>query len=633
MKLFLHEKPRPSTNPAVEKKYDVIVVGGGMSGVSAAIASARQGARTAIIQDRSVFGGNASSEIKMHICGASCHWGKKNAAETGILMELLLDNKFLNQSFNYSIWDGVLWSKILHTENLDCYLNTTMNFVESDGHEIKAVECYQMTTETRYRFVGNIYIDATGLGSLSYFAGAEYRIGRDGMYEFNEKSAPDTCSGETMGNTILFCAYDTGRAVKFTRPGWAYIFGEEDFNHRYHGDVTVYHTVDDVVVLKPGEDYDTRTGVLVEKYDVQSGYWWIELGGDWNDIIKDAEDIRWELYKTVYGIWDHIKNRGDHGAENYELLWIGSLPGVRESRRIIGDYVLTEQDILSNQYFDDAVAYGGWPMDEHTAGGFTAKNSIPSKVTSFPGLYSIPYRSYYAKDIANLLMCGRIISASKLAMSSARIMGTCSVGGQAVGTAAAIAIRNGCTVKEVGERHIRELQQELIKSDCYIPGVMNFDENDIAKGASVTASSERKGYEAVKVINGITRNTETQNNLWVSNGISKDGETLSLVFNESVNISEIRITFDPNLSEERCISVAKSFIDKEPIGVDNELVKDYAIRIIKDKTVLFEKEVAGNYQRLNVHKLEDSVYGNQVTICIKNTHGCFDARVFEVRIY
>ncbi len=176
---------------SISKEYDVIVVGGGMSGICAALASARTGARTAIIQDRSVFGGNASSEIRMHICGASCHWGKKNALETGIVMELELENKYLNDSYNYSIWDGVLWSRILSQENLDCYMNTSMVSVDADEGHIRSIMTYQMTTEQAYRLSAEIFVDATGLGTLSAFAGAEYRFGTESSSEYGEKSAPD----------------------------------------------------------------------------------------------------------------------------------------------------------------------------------------------------------------------------------------------------------------------------------------------------------------------------------------------------------------------------------------------------------------------------------------------------------
>ncbi len=635
MKTFIHETPPISENPPVELHYDVVIVGGGMSGLCAAIASSRHGAKTALIQDRSVFGGNASSETRMHISGASCHWGKTNAAETGILMELQLENKYLNDSYNYSIWDGVLWSKAKETENLDSYMNTTMERVHAKEGEILSVDCYQMTTEKRFRFTADIFVDATGNGTLGYFAGAEYAIGRESSETYREASAPQEADGCTMGNTLYFCAQDVGHPVKFRKPSWAYSFDESFFKHRYHGDIVVYHTDDDVVVLNPDEDYEDHADQLVEKYDVQSGYWWIELGGDWDDIIRSYEDIRWELYKTIYGVWDHIKNGGDHGAENYELIWVGNVSGSRESRRLMGKYVLTENDIRpeTRTVRDDAVAYGGWPMDEHTAGGFAAKGKIPSVVRSFPGLYSIPYGCYCSKNIRNLMMAGRDISASKLAMGSARVMGTCAVGGQAVGTAAAMASARHCAPDEFGRKYIWQLRQELLKDDCYIIGCKNEDPLDLARTARVRATSQKTGSEAEKVINGVSRNVGSEINQWCSDGLARDGETLSLQLAKSARISQLRLTFDPNLSEERCISVSKAFLEKEPVGVAKELVRDYTAVIRSEGEVVWQQTVTGNYQRLNILDLPESVIGDRVEFIFTATNGDPCVRVFEVRIY
>ncbi len=629
---FIHETPKPSTNPPIPKHYDVIVVGGGMSGLCAAIASARQGAKTALIQDRSVYGGNASSETRMHISGASCHWGKKNASETGILMELMLENKYLNDNYNFSIWDGVLWSRVKNCDNLDSYMNTTMDKVHSDGKKIQSIECYQTTTEKRFEMTAKIYLDCTGHGTLGYFAGAEYRIGREASGEFSEKDAPAVPDGETMGNTIYFVANDVGHPVKFIKPDWAYTFDESDFVHRYHGDIIVYHDADDVVILPPDYDYENSTE-LVEKYDVRSGYWWIELGGDWDDIIGQAEDIRYELYKCVYGVWDHIKNGGDHGAENYQLDWVGNLPGTRESRRLVGDYILTENDILSNGEPEDGVAYGGWPMDEHTAGGFRAKGEIPSKVRSFDGLYGIPYGCYVSKTIENMMMAGRNISATKLAMGSTRVMGTCAVGGEAAGTAAAMAVKAGCTPREFGQKHIQELRQELLKNDCYILGCKNADEKDLARTATVTATSQRPGFEAVKVVSGISRTVGAESNLWRSCGVSEGGETLTLALKAVALVSQIRVTFDPDLSDERCISVSKAFVEKELVGVAPTLVKDYTIEVLKGGEAVYVKEIKDNHQRLVITDLPETVVGDTVKIHVTATNGAEDARVFEVRVY
>lgn len=632
MKQYIHEIPVPGGDATEKKHFDVIVVGGGMSGLLAAIASARQGAETALVQDRSVFGGNASSEMRMHISGASCHWGKQDAAETGILMELQLENKYLNDTYNYSIWDGVLWHAAKKTDNLTLYMNTAMNGVDSDGEQIRSIRCYQNTTELWLELTADVFVDATGNGTLGYMAGAEYKIGREGQDEYGEKDAPKIADGCTMGNTIYFVAEDRGHPVKFVKPEWALTFDESDFKHRYHGDIVVYHSADDVVVLKPGEDYENHRDELVEKYDVKSGYWWIELGGDWDDIIKQSEDIRYELYRTVYGVWDHIKNGGDHGAENYELVWVGNMGGMRESRRLMGDYVLCEQDILANTVFPDAVAYGGWPMDEHTAAGFWAKGQIPSVVRSFKGLYSIPYGCFCSRNIKNLMMAGRDISASKLAMGSTRVMATCAIGGEAVGVAAANASKLGLTPREYGRTHMKDLQQKLLKNDLYIMGQKNEDPADLALRSNVSASSEKPGFEGCMVTSGVTRREGDCSNLWCSDGLSSVGESITLSLDKKNAVSEVYLVFDPDLSEERCISVSKAFIMKEPIGVAKNLVRDYKVELLCDGKVSASEFVTANHQRRNTVHF-DSIECDTVRVTVLSTNGCPDARIYEVRVY
>lgn len=386
-------------------------------------------------------------------------------------------------------------------------------------------------------------------------------------------------------------------------------------------------------MLKPDEDYEDHADQLVEKYDVESGYWWIELGGDWDDIIGQAEDIRYELYKCVYGVWDHIKNGGDHGAENYELVWVGNVAGTRESRRLMGNYILTENDIIENRYQEDAVAYGGWPMDEHTAAGLWAKGEIPSHVRNFPGLYGIPYGCYCSKNISNMMMTGRIIGASKVAMGSTRVMGTCSVGGQAVGTAAALAVKYGCSPAKIGEEHMKELRQTLLKEDCYIIGCKNEDPGDLALTASLSASSFKEGASPQNVINGITRNAGEAVNMWCSDGIAPDGETLTLQLETAKRVKQIRITFDPDLSKEHCISLARDTIDRIPKGVPAELVKDYTVCLYHAGEQVYKKSVQNNYQRLNILDLPESVTADRAVLQVLTTNGCPDARVFEIRIY
>ena len=595
--------------------YDIVVIGGGMSGICAALAAARHGAHTALIQARPVLGGNASSEVRMHIAGASCHFGKKNLWETGILMELMLENKSRNTYFSYPIWDMVLWEKVRYQENLDLYLNTTLDSVETDGDCITAAICRQATTEKSFSFGAKIFVDATGNGTLGYFAGAEWRMGSEGRDEFAEPDAPAQPNNNTMGNSIMFIASDKGEEVKFKKPFWAHTFTEEDLKLRPHGTYTWYH----------GEDG------ITEEYVPESGYWWIELGGDTGNIIENAEKVTEELYKVVYGIWDHLKNAGDHGAANYELDWVGIVPGIRESRRLVGDYLVTETDVLESRVFDDAVAYGGWPMDEHAPHGVYDKDVNPTRFINFPGAYTLPYRSYYSKNISNLMMAGRDISVTKMALGSSRVMGTCAVGGQAVGTAAAMAIRYGCSPRDIGSR-IHELQQTLLKDDCYIPGFRNDDPDDFAPSAMITATSHTAGNEPEKVVSGVARVVDEESNCWESEALEKGPQAITLAFDPR-ELNQIRVTFDPNLSREIMMSMTRTVQEREVKYMPLELVRDFTVKVCRGEEVIWQQQVKENNQRLCVFDLDAPLTADKVVVEVQSTYGYPSARIFEVRLY
>lgn len=606
-------------------EYDVVVVGGGMSGICAALAAARHGVRTALVHDRHVLGGNGSSEIRMHICGASENLAKPDLEEGGILYEIMLDNKSRNDYYNFSIWDMILFSTVKRQENLTVYLNTAMESCEmGEDSTIRSIDAYQLTTETHWRISGKVFIDCTGNATLGYYAGAEFRTGCEGRDEFHEPDAPAEANNDRMGNTLLFKTVDRGHPVKFTKPDFARTFTEEELKYRTHSAV---HGAQ--IKGKVDKAYVRMTSFSTSSVDY--GYWWIELPGRTDDIIDEYEEIRDELVSCIYGIWDHLKNGGDHGAENYDLEWVGMLPGSREGRRLVGDYILNENDVLSNRQFEDAVAYGGWPMDIHTAKGLYDFDELPSKVISFDGAYTIPYRSYYSKNISNLMMAGRDISASKMAMGSTRVMGTCAIGGQAAGTAAALCIKYDCNPRGVGE-HITELQQLLLKDDAYIPGIRNEDPADLARGAKVTATSAQEGFAPENVINGISRDEDGHRNLWISGEGRAGGETLSLELAEEQPVSEVHLTFDPNFHYPIKITLSRKRQAQQRIGVPPELVRDYTVALWQGDKKVAEQTVTRNVQRKNIVTFPKTEC-DRITVTVNQTNGSNEAHIYEVRVY
>jgi hypothetical protein len=204
---------------------------------------------------------------------------------------------------------------------------------------------------------------------------------------------------------------------------------------------------------------------------INTNFYWIELGG-MGDTIRDTENVRDELLKIAFGVWDHMKNHGEHGADNWELDWIGFLPGKRESRRYIGDYILTQNDVENGRVFPDTVAYGGWQIDNHLPGGFnmSGQDGAHLQKRRLTEPYGIPLRSLYSKNISNLMFAGRNISASHVAFSTVRVMATCGVMGQAAGTAATIAVRYELTPREACAEKISEIQNQLMEDDCFLPG-------------------------------------------------------------------------------------------------------------------------------------------------------------------
>jgi hypothetical protein len=432
--------------------YDTVVVGGGLAGTMAALASARTGAKTALVQNRPVLGGNTSTEILVEPQGDTTR-EPLDPGETGIIEE------FRGPADQYS--ERML--KLCKAEpKLNLFLNTHATGVRMKAPgQIGAVLALETTTGRRYAFEGSTFIDCTGDGAIGVWAGAEHRHGREPSAMYQETRAPEKADGGTMGGTLRYATEVAAGPVSFTAPAWAHKFPNcADFNRERHPQL--------------------RFG---------GWQWVIEYGGVLN-TYDDAEAIRDELLRIIWGMWDHAKNHCPKLAEeakNYKLVWVSHVVGKRESRRLLGDYIMTEHDISPTKLFEDRVSYGGWGVDLHPPKGFYDPG--PPAIFSHKVKFSVPFRSLYSKDIANLMMAGRDISVSHAALGATRVMITCGLQGQAVGTAAALCKVHNTTPRGLYQSHIAELQQQLLKDGCYIIDLPNSDPKDLALGAKVTASS------------------------------------------------------------------------------------------------------------------------------------------------
>lgn len=540
------------------KRHDVdfCVVGGGMAGLIAAVAAARRGVKTLLMHDRPVLGGNASSEIRMFIGGASSE--NADYRETGILEEILLENRYRNTYPNYSVWDSVLYGLAMEQPNLITLLNCSCRRLEMDGMRIRRVEGWQLTTEIEHVVDARYFADCSGDGILAPLSEAEFRIGRESRREFDESIEPEEADDKRMGMSCLIQAREYSEPKTFIPPAWARIIDEEP-TYRNHD------------------------------LDRPQNFWYLELGGT-RDTIHDTEEIRHELLKLAFGMWDHIKNRGDHHADNWALDWVGFLPGKRESRRYVGDHILTQNDIAAGGVFPDVVGFGGWTMDDHTPDGFDTSEK-PNDFHPAPCPYGIPYRCLYSRNVENLFFAGRDISCTHAAMSSTRVMATCSVLGQAVGTAASLAVANDLTPRGVYENEIERLRRELMEEDCFLPGTKRVVDPDCLR-ADLTSSND---LSPEPLRDGIDRTIGDESHCW--NG--RMGDSITLRFAQVKRLDDARIVFD-SWRERSCRNMrALQPLEQEEFHPPAGLVKSFHLEIDDGSGNWREiHRETNNYQRL-----------------------------------
>lgn len=457
-------EPSGRTSNTVALHNDLVVIGGGLAGVCAAVSAARSGVKVLLVQDRPVLGGNASSEVRLWTLGATSHMGNNNrwSREGGIIGELLVENMYRNKEGNTLIFDTILLEKVVEEENITLLLNTAVfQTHKSSATRISSVEAFCSQNSTHYSLSASHFCDASGDGIVAFQAGAAFRMGAESKHEFGELVAPEVENQELLGHSIYFYSKDTGKPVKFVPPSYA--------------------SMDRMT-----EDRIKR----IRRDDAGPKLWWLEYGGNCN-TINESEDIKWQLWKVVYGIWDYIKNSGKfENVEDMTLEWVGTVPGKRESRRFIGHSFMTQQDVVEQRSCDDAISFGGWAIDHHPGDGVYS-DKAPCTQYHSKGIYPIPLGSFISRDIENLFYAGRTISASHIAFGSTRVMATCAHGGQAVGAAAAYCIENQISPAQALQiKHIENIRHNLNETAHFVPFHPLDSSKNLATNATIVASSE-----------------------------------------------------------------------------------------------------------------------------------------------
>ncbi len=553
---------------------ELCVVGGGLAGICTAIAAARHGTRVVLVQDRPVLGGNSSGEIRMWVCGAH---GKDNR-ESGIVEELLLENFYTNPGLKFPLWDLTLYSKVKAEPNITLLLGSSVLDAEMCEGRIVSVKAWQSNAETFHLVSADWFADCSGDSILAPLSGAEYRYGREAKHEFGERIPPDVADRKTMGMSCLFQIRETDHPVPFTPPDWAY---------RYESDIDL-----------PYKDHD-----------LYNNFWWIELGGE-GDCIHDTDRCRDELIKICLGVWDHMKNHGDHGADNWELEWIGFLPGKRESRRYVGEYTVTQNDVEEEGRFEDLVAYAGWSMDDHFPEGFYYTDGYPTIFHPAPQPWGIPLRAMISKSIPNLVFAGRNISVTHAALSSSRVMATCGILGQALGVAVSMAVKEH---RDIRDLDIAALQAMLMEEDCYLPWHTRCP-SPLSLAAACSAPIVR---------NGVDRGEE---NCY----IGALGTPLSYTFSGDTAVRGVRLVFDSNLNRPEHNMPCCYPLVEEKYKLPQTLIREFDLVGISHSGERQVFSVAENHQRFVCIPLQWNV--TEVQLIPKKTHGSREARIFGFEV-
>lgn len=473
-----------------EIECDVLVVGGGMAAICAAIAAARNGCDTCLVEMDQVLGGNGGPLLGVHVSGA--HSFHPYASETGIIEELELEaarrrGKTRTWGVHYNIshtWDLVLQDK-LEEAGVRLFRRHQGRQAIVDGRRVTGVVVLDNNTfQTKLFRVRHGIVDGSGDGEVAASAGASFLWGEDAKATFDERSAPAEATRKTMGISLTALVRKCAGPVDFVLPPrFAARAAAEGTPPKLGGYPASWNPNDEFCFL------------------------WVTESGGHLDTIRDAATIREQILYQLYRTWDNVKNHSyPELARNWELTWVSPKDGKRESRRFIGDHMLTQTEVENAFPFPDAIGYGGYGVDIHEVDGIRAKVVFHS----IPPLWSFPYRASYSRDFDNLWLAGRLMSCSHLALGTVRLMRTLACIGQGVGTAAALAKRHGCTASQVNPE---ELQQTLLRQDATVLTVPNHDPRDLARTATVTATSEMR-HGATRVAGSLPLDQPRGVQLW-----------------------------------------------------------------------------------------------------------------------
>ena len=415
---FRRQKLQESAAPSVVKQYDLVVTGGGLAGCAAAIAAAEQGLQVALIHDRPLLGGNASSEIRVHTLGIYGHYER--------ILRMIDTEHYPNGSPEAVHDQAKRDANVKKYRNIDLHLNWRAYDAYAYNDTIRHIDARHTSSGERIRFQAPLFVDATGDGWIGYWSGAEYSYGRESVYQYGEHWdkwgelwSPEVADNFVMGSSILWLTEIGDKPQHFPQVPWA--------------------------------------SAVARDHQATAGEWYWEFSRNDLHQIHDGEEIRDHLLRAIYGSFANAKQKEEN--DNYRLRWVSYLLGKRESRRLVGDHIFTLNDVVGDSMFRDSVVAEIREIDVHYQQNLQDpdKPDFLSEALFFPtDRYHIPYRSLYSRNIDNLFMAGRCFSTSHVGLGGPRVMRTTGQMGAAVGLAAVLCRKHKVNPRAIYDHYLDE---------------------------------------------------------------------------------------------------------------------------------------------------------------------------------